>query len=203
MPPEKSKTNKEKEKALSKKDIEMKYFVERSTGKVSVRDDELLETYDADDYIGTEYDEYVITDRDAGIKEHYRKVFRETEKEIINIYCPICDRYFPGSDYLADQIKDDKVLWVANMVTHYRHEHITSWNKCWGKNGNSYMANWFGEYELEKKKINERAKCQIIRKCNEYMNNFSIGIEHLKQLQNNDVKTLEVAEKLLNTRTCN
>ena len=47
--------------------------------------------------------------------------------------------------------------------------------------------------------MNERAKRQIIRKCKVYMNHFSIGIEHLKQLQDNDIKTLELAEKLLNS----
>ena len=200
MPIKKSKLDKGKSKASIKQIVKMKYFVERSTGKVSIRDDELLDTYDLDDYIETEHDEYVITDRDTGIKEHYRKIFKEIEKEIVSIYCPMCDQYFKSSDFLLDQIKDDKVLWLANMVTHYRHIHIKSWDKCWGTNGGSYRGNLFGEYDLEKEKINERAKRQIIRKCKEYMNYFSIGIEHIKQLKNNnDAKTLEVAEKLLQT----
>jgi len=114
------------------------------------------------------------------------------------IFCPLCAKYFDASDYLIKNIKDDKVLWLANMVTHYRHAHISSWNKCWGRNGGAYRQKWFGEYEDEKKKVNERAKRQIIRKCQRYMNASGINYDHVEKLQANSSETLQFAKKLLN-----
>ncbi|QQS35754.1 MAG: hypothetical protein IPM56_16155 [Ignavibacteriales bacterium] len=113
------------------------------------------------------------------------------------VYCPLCKKYFPESTYLASNITDMKVLWLANMVTHYRHTHITSWNKCWGHGGHNYRSGWFGDYETEKKKVNERAKRQIFRKCWRYMNYHFILVDHVLQLQNNDKKTIALANKML------
>jgi hypothetical protein len=115
-----------------------------------------------------------------------------------SVFCPICNSYFAGSSYLKKEIIDQKVLWIANMITHYRHNHITSWNKCWGRHGGSYRVGWFTEYEEEKKKVNERAKRQIFRKCQRYMNANGIGFEHVEKLQTNSSKTLDLAKKLLN-----
>ena len=85
------------------------------------------------------------------------------------VYCPICNRWFEGSSYLFEEFKDDeKAIWLSNMVTHYRHTHITSWNKCWGYGGRFYRSGWFGDYDTEKQKVNERAKRQIIRKAKDF-----------------------------------
>ncbi|MDD2200417.1 MAG: hypothetical protein PHX84_02090 [Candidatus Shapirobacteria bacterium] len=86
-----------------------------------------------------------------------------------DIICPICGETSQCSDYLKKIFKDEKVLWFANMVTHYQHDHITSWDKCWGKNGYRYRQGWFGDYDEEKAKVNERAKRQIIRKCENFV----------------------------------
>ena len=47
-----------------------------------------------------------------------------------SFYCPICEQRFDTSDYLSGVFKgNDRAMWLANMVMHYRHNHITSWNK--------------------------------------------------------------------------
>ena len=83
------------------------------------------------------------------------------------------------------------------MVTHYRHNHIDSWNKCWGRHGSRYRSNWFGDYEEEKIKVNERAKRQIIRKGKDILNRLGITPDHFRRLQNTEQKTMELANKNL------
>jgi hypothetical protein len=115
-------------------------------------------------------------------------------------YCPICSTYRQDSEFLRNAIPDEKVRWIANMITHYRHSHISSWNKCWGYHGGSYRSGWFGDYEQEKIKINNRAKRQIIRKATSFLIEHKITSAHFKELLNNDDKTIQLAiEKLDNT----
>lgn len=122
------------------------------------------------------------------MKEYYFK----------NKICPICSRKVEQSDYLNQIFKDEpEVNYLAHMVTHYRHNHIDSWNKCWGRHGSRYRSNWFGDYDEEKKKVNERAKRQIIRKGKDILNRLGILPEHFGRLQNTEVKTLELARKNL------
>lgn len=112
--------------------------------------------------------------------------------------CPICGRYVKKSDYLAEVFKDNpKVEWLANLITHYRHTHITSWNKCWEYGGHNYRRNWFKDYDEEKAIVNERAKRQIMRKSKDILLKHGITVEHFKTLQNTTDKTIELAEKLL------
>lgn len=113
------------------------------------------------------------------------------------VYCPICKKSVGSSDYLKTVIQDERVLWIANMITHYRHNHITSWNKCWGRGGGRYRNGWFGDYDEEKKLVNERAKRQIIRKCKHYLMLHEIKAEHYEQLQSNDEKTIALAKTTL------
>ncbi|MFW5886697.1 MAG: hypothetical protein ACOCUL_02965 [Bacteroidota bacterium] len=120
-----------------------------------------------------------------------------TKNKIKMQYCPICGKYFKTSNHLQEVIKNKHVRWLANMVTHYRHEHITSWNKCWGRNGHYYQHGWFTDYEQEKAKVNERAKRQILRKCKDYMIKNKFKVEHVQQLQNTEPKTLELYAKIL------
>jgi hypothetical protein len=69
-------------------------------------------------------------------------------------YCPICDTWDYLSPYLKDVFKDyPRSLWFANMVTHHRHNHIESWDKCWGKYGSYYRGSWFLDYDYEKSKF--------------------------------------------------
>lgn len=118
------------------------------------------------------------------------------------IYCPICKKRFEGSDYLKTVFVDEQALWLANMVTHYRHTHITSWNKCWGWGGYYYrQAAHFGDYDEEKAIVNERAKRQIARKCKDYVLLNNVNVDVFKSLQNTTKKTIEVVEKVFSRST--
>jgi hypothetical protein len=113
-------------------------------------------------------------------------------------WCPMCKEWDTLSDYLMKIFKDNpKSLWFANMVTHYRHSHITSWNKCWGYGGKNYRRGWFKDYEDEKSKVNERAKRQILRKCKEFMKFHKFSTDDILILENNSSKTIELANKIL------
>lgn len=117
------------------------------------------------------------------------------------VYCPLCDEYFMESDYLNSVFSNKKkASWLANMVTHYRHHHITSWNKCWGKYGSRYRSNWFGDYDEEKKKVNERAKRQIVRKATSFLSYHKICINEFQLLQYNDEATLQLVQKKLSVK---
>lgn len=113
------------------------------------------------------------------------------------VYCPLCARYFSESDYLSSVISDPSTRWIANNITHYRHNHISSWNKCWGYGGGRYRSRWFGSYEDEKRKVNERAKRQILRKAGLYMKIHGITSKHFQGLQHNDDETLALARATL------
>lgn len=110
------------------------------------------------------------------------------------VYCPICNRWFEGSSYLFEEFKDDeKAIWLSNMVTHYRHTHITSWNKCWGYGGRFYRSGWFGDYDTEKQKVNERANRQIIRKAKDFLIENGFTSEDFKILKNTTEETMKLA----------
>ena len=112
--------------------------------------------------------------------------------------CPICNQLILQSNYLEEIFREDKkILWLANLVTHYRHHHITSWDKCWETNGHRYKAHWFTDYDSEKEKVNERAKRQIIRKGYKVLLENGILVEHFKNLKSTTVETLKVADKFL------
>jgi len=120
-------------------------------------------------------------------------------KDVIELkICPICGEMVNESKYLEERFKDTpEVNYLAHMITHYRHHHITSWNKCWGKNGGYYRGHWFGDYEEEKKKVNERAKRQIIRKGKKVLQEIGIKPFHFLELANTENKTMELALKVL------
>jgi hypothetical protein len=120
------------------------------------------------------------------------------EKYLEKSICPICHSRVTKSDYLNEIFGEEpQVEWIANLITHYRHDHITSWDKCWGRNGSAYRGYWFKDYEEEKSKVNERAKRQIIRKGHKILIQNGITTEHFKRLQNTTEQTIKVAEKNL------
>lgn len=131
-----------------------------------------------------------------------QKEFKAGAYYLAHNICPICERNFTPSEYLATVFVDQPLeLFMANMVTHYRHAHITSWNKAWGRYGSNYRDKWFGDYDEEKSKVNERAKRQIIRKAHPVLRELGITAETLKNLQGTTPETLKVAEKYLSVCT--
>lgn len=128
----------------------------------------------------------------------------ETFEEDV-IYCPICAEYFKASSHLSNVIKDEHILWLANMVTHYRHNHIKYWNRMWCKYGNRYRHGWFDDFKYNelKTKVNEQAKRQILRKCKQFMIENGFTVNHVKQLEHTDDKTISLYVKLLNAESLN
>jgi len=119
-------------------------------------------------------------------------------KYIIEKICPICHQKVTASEYLESIFKDrPKVNYLAHLVTHYRHNHISSWNRCWGLYGSRYRQRWFGDYDEEKRKVNERAKRQILRKGYKILLDCGIEPSDFFELQNTETKTIDLAEKLL------
>lgn len=112
-------------------------------------------------------------------------------------YCPICNRKVLRSEYLQQQFGDTNVGWLANMVTHYRHHHIKSWDRCWGRYGHRYRNGWFGNYDEEKENVNERAKRQIIRKGLAFLKHHQITADTFEILRNTSLGTIILAEKKL------
>ena len=113
-------------------------------------------------------------------------------------YCPICSHWFDGSDYLGTVFLKPKTLWLSNMVMHYRHSHITSWNKMWGYGGSYYRsAAHFGNYDEEKAKVNERAKSQIIRKAKDFIIENGINRSNFLELQNTTEETLGTYDNVI------
>ena len=118
-------------------------------------------------------------------------------RKLDNITCPICNEKFMESESLLDAFRDDtKTKYLSNLVRHYRHSHIRYWNKCWGPYGDKYRGHWFKDYILEKSKVNNRAKRQILRKAGPVLKFMGIGPRHFRKLQETDVKTI-VALKVL------
>ncbi len=117
------------------------------------------------------------------------------EKTLI---CPHCGKKFDCSTYLAEIFESmPKVEWLANMVTHYRHDHLTSWNKCWGPGGGYYRRGWFRNYDDEKSKVNERQKRQIIRQCKQFLIDHNFTVSDFEQLQGTTDETTALAKKYL------
>jgi hypothetical protein len=122
-----------------------------------------------------------------------------TEITILEQNCPICNQYFKTSEYLNSIFKDDdKARWLANMVMHHRHDHITSWNSNWSRNG--YARNHLNvDYEMEKRKVNERAKRQIVRKCKDYLIKNGFCAEDVLKLNGTELDTINLYKKYLPT----
>lgn len=123
---------------------------------------------------------------------------RCTEEEIYDIrgfFCPMCNGYYEDSSYLKSVLSKEKTLWIANMITHYRHQHVRWWDNRWGRNG--YGGRKYGDYDKEKIELNNSSKRQIIRKCKDFLELHGIGKKHFLELQENDEKTLSLINKKL------
>jgi len=108
-----------------------------------------------------------------------------------HVFCPLCNETFEESEYLRTVFGEVKQRWLANLVTHYRHEHVNYYN-----NGVGYVAA-FHDYDSFKHQANERAKRQILRKCKQFLITHGFTSVDFSALQGTDPKTLELAERLL------
>lgn len=137
------------------------------------------------------------------IKWDYESQLIRKRASYYQVYCPLCNEWFGGSSYLFTVFTDERSLWLANMVTHYRHSHIVSWNKMWGRYSGYYQqaAHYHDEdYEVRKSEINERAKRQIVRKATEFLKNNNIGMDVFNSLQGTTDKTIKVVDGIFTNK---
>ena len=159
-------------------------------------EDNVIGYYDINEWIETEENQYVVTLYEEGIKELYEKTTYTEESVVEYCYCPLCDSYFRASEYLKENIEDDKVRWLANFVTHYRHEH-TKWDRTWGRGGYGWNKLSESTYDEAKKLQNNRAKRQLLRKAASFLNFWGFTPEDFEQLMSTDEATMELAAKKL------
>lgn len=117
----------------------------------------------------------------------------ENEKRIYGFgVCPLCNKEFKFSSHLNVVIPNEKTRLVANLITHYRHEHQKSWESQY-----KYISRHYdnGVYEKAKCEHNNRAKRQILKKCKEWIAENNITMENFLELQDNDEKTIELINK--------
>jgi hypothetical protein len=113
---------------------------------------------------------------------------------LIDMLCPICKQPVKQSTYLNEVIRDERVKYLANLVTHYRHNHV-KWDDSWRYMQKKNGSNW--DYNKAKEEFNERAKRQYLRKCYPIFKALGIKADHFRQLQVQDSKTITLAHKLL------
>lgn len=79
--------------------------------------------------------------------------------------CPLCGRPLRPSVHLEAAFAGDPYgYWFARLVTHYRHEHISYYDKSLHSPGYARRSPLAMQgYDALKAEVNERAKRQVIR----------------------------------------
>ena len=113
------------------------------------------------------------------------------------LYCPVCGQPIQfSSDYLYKVFGNSWAYWFACLITHYRHEHISYYDKAWSIPNYREKVKEYKSYEQFKQLVNNRAKRQIIRKILKDNNLTTSGkinlIKSCLQLQFNDDKTIQL-----------
>jgi archaellum component FlaC len=129
--------------------------------------------------------------------EDIKQIVKKKEKDII--YCPVCGKFHKdiNSEYLKKVFNNNKYAYTAAvLVTHYRHEHISYYDKSWMFRRYRDKNPEYTTHEHFKEKVNNRAKRQIIRKTmkdNILKDSAKIKLLNgFKKLQKNDLKTTEL-----------
>lgn len=120
------------------------------------------------------------------------KVELEQKEKYGSGICPICGNEFRFSSFLHNQIPNEKTRLIANLITHYRHIHQTSWNKSC-----HYISKKYGEDAYLNSKIehNNRAKRQILRKCKKWIFDNGIKGSNFLDLKDNDINTIKLIDQ--------
>lgn len=114
--------------------------------------------------------------------------------------CPACGEGVPRSNYLLTVFRGDPYAeWMANLVTHWRHDHQNGYNAS--LQSTRYRDKmWRGRaYEEVKAEINNRAKRQLMRAIarSRWPRKDKYGlVDAVGRLQNGDSMTLELRMKL-------
>ncbi len=182
----------------------MQELIRKTEKGIKVREDEYIKTLDENErgweYYQCEDGEYVAN------SEVYLRKYATVRKEVTEIYCPLCETWIDCSEHLQETFgNDDKMLWLTNMVTHYRHvSHLqnkigsaTSYDKTWGRNGYGYSKLQPQTHDEMKHKQNEIEKRKMIKQLYSLMNEKGITTEHFLRLHRTTDETVIVANKHL------
>jgi hypothetical protein len=149
-----------------------------------------------DEFGNIEYKEYVTSNYD-GTSSVYRKIFTTVEEEIYYYWNPVENCYLESSEYLATIFNEEpKTLWLANMITYYRHT-LKSWNNTWSRGGYGWNKISTEVYEQEKIKVNERQKRKIVKNHSKLLIENNVELSDFLKLQNTDQKTIDYINKNL------
>lgn len=124
----------------------------------------------------------------------------------IQVYCPRCNILVEGSEYLFTEAFPDDYYsyWIACLVMHHRHEHISYYDNSWRFYHYGSKNKEYGElgYEDYKKLINNRAKREMVRgSIKSHRLNFHDKVMltcSTLNLKYNDSATLDFIFKTLN-----
>lgn len=117
--------------------------------------------------------------------------------------CPLCGQTIRRSDHLNDVFNDKPYAeWIANLVTHYRHDHTKSWDLTITSSRYAAKNIEFQKlgYDAYKAKVNNRAKRQLMRGLSDspFTNTEVLGLLlAVKHLQQNDQATMDLRGQLL------
>lgn len=108
-------------------------------------------------------------------------------------FCPVCEGYtIEVSDYLSGLLSG-RLLFFANLITHYRHCHIASWDSM--RESAGYLKASHYNYKPVRKKANNQIKRAVLKKYHLWFKEKGFTKEDFR-LQNNDEETNEIIEKL-------
>lgn len=111
----------------------------------------------------------------------------------INLFCPACDKYVGSSQYLNAVFREDKIRWLANMITHYRHSH----NRMYNEMCRQHTKNFNLYYDKVKAELNEGVKRKLILNHTDYLISNGITSTEFSKLMNTTAKTIELAKSKL------
>jgi uncharacterized C2H2 Zn-finger protein len=107
------------------------------------------------------------------------------------VFCPLCGEWFGASDFLAGVFRgDDKAEFLANLVTHMRHEHVVYYN-----NSVNYVSHNHN-YDHFKEQVN-RMKRRLIREARGFLVQHGFSSKDFCKLQSTDEVTRVLARKML------
>lgn len=143
----------------------------------------------------------------AARKVHGAIVCRTCFAEEESIWCPKCERVFRYSGYLRFAFFGDRPgCHAAALVTHYRHEHVASYDRAWQDPHYARRIPYY-DRDLMREEVNNRAKRQLIRAIKKHVANETYPptapvnalelIRAFTRLQSNDDKTQELISQTL------
>lgn len=115
--------------------------------------------------------------------------------------CPLCGAPLRRSPHLEEAFKGDAYgLWLARTVTHYRHDHLTSYNRAYLSSAYARKIPGYSAmgHEAYRALVNERAKRQIIRgvlKSSLPREVKALLIGAVPRLEHQDPKTIALVEE--------